>query len=88
MILYILIGQRIEDYPGQYAPEALAVIDEYGHSDNPDYMREQKELYEKSKEFEKLAVIAVNASTNAIMEVLRPRATLIRSEFAGEVDIK
>ncbi len=33
-----LWGKRTEQYDGQYAPELLAAIDEYGNDENPDYM--------------------------------------------------
>lgn len=38
MKLYVLFGQRKETYEGQFAPEALDVIDEYSMEDNTEYM--------------------------------------------------
>ncbi len=82
MILHVLMGQRKEDYPGQYAPEALAVIDEYGHSDNPDYMAEQK-AQNLSTEFESIAVIDIDVSQSAILAILRPKPKALAGAIVG-----
>lgn len=41
MTLYVLFAQRRESYSGEYAPEALAVADEYAMDDNPEWMDSQ-----------------------------------------------
>ena len=71
MTIFVLFGQRKEDYPEQYAPEALAVISEYDHQDNPDYLREQLEKYQKTNEFQALRVCEVSiGSQSALRELL------------------
>lgn len=42
MKLYILFGQRKCTYDGQYAPEALAIADEWTMDENPDYIENEK----------------------------------------------
>ena len=83
MILHILMGQRKESYPGQYGPEALAVMDEHGQSDNPDYLAEEKAKHVHSGEFESLAVIDFKTSHEAIMAVLRPAQKPIAAVVTG-----
>ena len=41
MKLYVVFAQREERYPGQYAPEAIAVADEYTNEDNPEYIKNE-----------------------------------------------
>ena len=38
MDIICLFAQRKQRYPGQYAPELLAAIDQYGDLENPEYM--------------------------------------------------
>ena len=38
MVIKTVWAQRTESYEGQYAPELLGAIDEYGNDDNPDYI--------------------------------------------------
>lgn len=85
MILFVLMGQRKCDYPGQYAPEALAVMDEYGDDDNPDYLKEEKEKYEKSKEFTSLVIIAVDVNGAKIKALLNPTMTVLKGEIEGHL---
>ena len=83
MILHILMGQRKESYPGEYAPEALAVMTEYGQDENPEYMAEEKKKYRDSGEFESIAVIDFDTSDKAIMAVLRPSSKAIAAVVVG-----
>lgn len=57
MRVYVLFGQRVETYDGQYAPEALDVIDEYTVEDNPQYMDQSlaQKLEKHQAEFEGMA---------------------------------
>ena len=80
MDLFVLVGQRKEQYEGQFAPEALAVIDEYGYSDNPDYMRDELQKQTKSGEFSALAVMHLRVSDEAISAALFPAAKVIDAE--------
>jgi len=77
MIFHILIGQRKCSYPGQYAPEALEIADEYTTSDNPGWMIEKNEYYDRSKEFDALAIIVVHVPGNDIKRALYPKPSVI-----------
>lgn len=77
MKVFVLFGQRKCAYPGEYAPEALDCISEYGNDDNPDFLIEQKEMYEKSGEFDSLAVVQIGLADGAIDKALFPERTLV-----------
>lgn len=82
MKIYVLMGQRKERYPGEYAPEALECIHEYGHDDNPEYLAKAKALYDAEGEFENTAIIPLELSDAHIMKRLRPEATPIPAKVA------
>lgn len=77
MDFLVLVGQRKERYDGEYAMEALAVIDEWGNDDNPDYMREELAKHRASGEFDALAVVRLGASGDAVRAALYPQAKSI-----------
>ena len=62
MMIYTLWAHRKESYPGQYAPELLASIDEYSHDDNPIYLDNEQDEAEKSKEFDHIQRITLTIS--------------------------
>ncbi|WP_338924566.1 hypothetical protein V0M98_33665 (plasmid) [Pseudomonas silesiensis] len=72
MKLYVLFGQRICSYPGEYALEALACASEADMDGNPDYLPEQKSKYEASKEFDCLQVVSLNVAERLIRAVMYP----------------
>lgn len=72
MKLFVLFGQRKCDYPGQYALEALACMDENGHSDNPDYLRGELAIREGSCEFDRLSIVELSVSEKDVRRVLYP----------------
>jgi hypothetical protein len=80
MDFLILVGQRNCSYEGQYAPEVLAAIDSNGNDDNPDFLAEMRELHQKSKEFDSLAVMTIRVSGAAVTEALYPAAKAIKGE--------
>ena len=61
MEIICLFAQRKCRYDGEYAPELLAAIDEYGDDDNPEYIDEEKEKADKdnSLSFSKIMTITV-----------------------------
>lgn len=73
MKLFVLFGQRKESYPGEYAPEALACIDECGMDENPAYIEGEHKKHRDSDEFEAIAVITLKVNGAKIMEILRPQ---------------
>lgn len=72
MKVYVLFGQRKESYPGQYAPEVLASIDEFGNDENPDYMIDEEKKAVATGEFESVVVIPLEVNQAQIMARLRP----------------
>lgn len=77
MKLFVLFGQRKCDYPGQYALEALACMDEVGQSDNPDYLDGEHAKYEQSGEFERLSIVKLSVSEKDVRRVLYPEQQAI-----------
>lgn len=77
MKIFILMGQRKENYPGEYAPEALACMDEVGQDDNPDYLEGEKAKADASGDFERTEIIALQADSRAIMKILRPAEQVV-----------
>lgn len=77
MRLFVLMGQRKERYRGEYAPEALACMDEVGQEDNPDYLNDKKVECDFAKEFERTEIIVIDVDSKAIMQRLRPEDSVI-----------
>lgn len=77
MKLFVLFGQRKCDYPGQYAMEALACMDENGQSDNPDYLEGEHAKYKESGEFDRLSIVELSVSEKDVRSVLYPEHTTI-----------
>lgn len=75
--IHVLFGLRNSLYQGEYAPEALAVQDEYGQDENPDYLKEQYDTYAKSGDFTSLAVIGVTIPMKSINEALKTENILV-----------
>lgn len=81
MKVFVLFGQRPCRYEGEYAPEALAVADEWTEEDNPDYMREQLATHQASKEFAHLQVVEIWLDGAKLMEVLFPKVPTIPAKI-------
>jgi hypothetical protein len=48
MKIYVIFGQRKGTYVGQYAPEALDVVDEYAMEENPKWLLTQLEEHKNN----------------------------------------
>ncbi len=81
MIVHIIFGQRICRYEGQYAPEALEVITEYGNEENPDFLTEKLEFYKSSKEFTAVEIVDVKINDAALDKILKQT----RPKLEGEI---
>jgi len=68
MNVYILFGQRICTFPGEYAPEALEVMSEFDYDDNAEFLHDKLADAEKTEEFEALRIIKIGVGD---MEKLR-----------------
>lgn len=81
MKVYVLFGQRHCSYDGQYAPEALAVVDEWTEEDNPSYMRDELAKYREDASFANLRVIALEISQDRLSELLSPSAPAMEASI-------
>jgi len=70
MKLYILFGQRECRYDGEFAPEALEVVDEYTMDENPEWFKEKKKEYRSNSFFSSVKEIVVNVSEAEIDKIL------------------
>jgi len=77
MVFNILVGQRKCRYPGQYAPEALAVMDDNANDDNPEFLAESHQDYRATGEFDSLAIIRVRVDDKEIDKALNPTTEII-----------
>lgn len=80
MKLYIIFGQRIERYPGQYAPEALEVMDEYGMEENGEWLQKKLEEHRKNADFVKVDIFCV--------ELPRGTQAHVRQHLLGEIKLQ
>lgn len=83
MDFLILVGQRKCRYDGEYAPEALQVIDDIGNSDNPDFLLDEKEKATASGEFDSVSILTVRVPDASVTECLYPAQRPVRGEVIG-----
>lgn len=85
MTIYVIIGQRKERYPGEYAPEVLDAIDEFGNDENAgEWIIERLRFWRSSDEFEAVESIPVHVDSKTIMERLRPNLLILKGEIVKE----
>jgi hypothetical protein len=72
MKIKILFAQRKCSYGGEYAPEALAVVDQHTDDENPEYFQREceKELKVMGNECEAHRVIEIEVSDDDIQKAL------------------
>jgi hypothetical protein len=78
MKLFIVFAQRKCSYEGQYAPEALHVVDEYSRDENPTWIEERLAEVEANDDFVSAAIIEVVLG-DADYEEIQSRLTGITS---------
>lgn len=77
MILKVLFVQQPENYEGQYAPEALVVMDEYSYEENPEWFHKECEsALKKRSPIKASAVIDLEINQTAVREILNGPYTL------------
>jgi len=69
MKIYVLFGQRHENYPGELAPEALAVVDQFTHDENHQWMEDKQELMDSINEFVSTEVVAIDTGKEGFDEI-------------------
>lgn len=77
MLVYVLFGQRVCRYPGEYAPEALAVMTEYDVDENPDYLPEEERKFRADKSLASVQLVALEVDERAICEILAPSNRIV-----------
>jgi len=83
MKILVLFGQRVENYPGEYAPEALACIAEIHHQDNPEYLEEEHKKLIASGEFSALMVVAIDVDGAALHATLSPQTPVLHGRIVA-----
>ena len=78
MIFHIMIGQRKGNYDGEYAPEALEVMDDNAMGDNAQHMIDKFKEYTDSKEFTNIVTIQVQIPDEQIDDVLAPPSKMFK----------
>lgn len=74
MKLHVLFGQRFQAYEGQYAPEALAVIDEFAYDETSGaWIYEQHDTHQKAGEFKALRIVTINISHDELDLIFKPQ---------------
>ena len=88
MIIYLIVGQRKEHYLGEYAPEVLEAIDEYGNDENAgEWLETKLAEYRQTNEFEKVEIINISVPMKSIMAILRPQTQSIPAEIVTETTL-
>lgn len=70
MLLKVLFAQRLGEYEGEYAPEALAVVTEFDYDDYPDYLDREVQKALKNTEFINVRVIDIKVDEDVIKKLL------------------
>ena len=83
MKILVLMGQRKCTYKGEYAPEALACISEFGDSEVPEYMEDEYQKAVNSREFDSVKVIPLEVDDQAITNALFPVVNTIKASVAS-----
>jgi hypothetical protein len=80
MELHILWGQRICDYDGQYAPEALEIADQLTMDDNPEWFSGKMDEYIRSNDFDSVQAMKIKIKDSDIDNCLYPQRDIVDVE--------
>lgn len=72
MKIYLIVGQRHQRYEGEYGLEALACMTEADNEANPDYLTDEMKKNRDSKDFDALALVALDVPAAEIRRRLYP----------------
>jgi hypothetical protein len=72
MKLHVIFGQRKCTYPGEYAPEALDIMDEYGMDENPKWFEERMAEHVNNADFSAVAEVVIDVPDYEIDRRLFP----------------
>lgn len=84
MKLYVLFGQRKEDYEGQFGVEALYCASEYDMDENPEYLHKKKELQQRNEDFEALEIVTLEVNEAEIEAILRLKHKTVQTKIVME----
>ncbi len=76
MEIICLFAQRKCQYEGEYAPELLAAIDEYGDDDNPEFIDEAKEKADKDNSFVFSKIMTITVPDKAFNDIFFGNITI------------
>ena len=76
MEIICLFAQRKCRYAGEYAPELLAAIDEYGDDYNPEYIDKAKEKADKENSFAFSKVITITVPSKEFNNIFFGNSTI------------
>ena len=73
MTIYCIFAQRIESYEGQYAPELIKAMYEYGNDDNPDFLNDAEKKAIDSREFTIIKRLGIEIPEKHFVSAFNPR---------------
>lgn len=75
MKVELLVCHRVESYPGEHAPEVLAVCDEWTLDENPQWWVDEiaKQKAAVGDDAAAFAVVTIELSADALMLALYPK---------------
>lgn len=70
MKLYVIFAKRKCRYHGEYAPEALEVMDEFAMESSPEWFSEKMQTHKANSDFENVVAVVLNVSDQKIDDAL------------------
>jgi hypothetical protein len=67
--LFVLFAQRKCRYEGEYAPEALEVVDDLLYDENPSWLDDKLEEAKNNSEFASAAVVHIELDDSAVKHI-------------------
>lgn len=80
MKLYVIFAQRKERYEGEYAPEALELMDEYGVEENGAWLATKLEEHRKNSDLAAVEIVAIDLGSTAQAK--------IKEKLIGTLELK
>jgi len=76
--VFIVFGKRKESCGGGH-PEALDVIDEWSHEENPEWLESSVARHRANTEFENVQIVRLDYMTSAVRDILDPSRKAVGS---------
>lgn len=80
MVIKVIMGQRKENYVGEYAPEALEVMSEFDYDENAVWLHDKLEALQKEPWWKSVKIVNIKVDDQALMRILRSP-----NEIVGEI---